>query len=77
MVLVFIIILMVPCTKATGVTISNTEKEKNHGPTVQFTKANIWQVKNMEWDFTAGTMEVNILVNGLRIKSKALVLIAG
>lgn len=42
------IILMVPCTKATGETTSNMARAKNPGPMAQFMPGFIWQERNME-----------------------------
>ena len=77
MVTVCTIISMVPCTKVTGVMISNTAKEKKAGLMALSTKDFIWLVRNMEWVFTAGTTAVNIMENGSRIKSKDSEHIAG
>ena len=77
MVTVYTIISMVPCTKVTGVMISNTVKEKKAGLMALSTKDFIWLVRNMEWVFTAGTTAVNIMENGSRIKLKDSEPIAG
>lgn len=71
------IISMVPCMKATGVTISNTVKEKKAGLMAPSTKDFTWLVRNTEWVFTVGTMAVNIMENGSRIKLKDSEPIAG
>ena len=63
-----IITLMVQSTKVNGLMICNTEKEKKAGKTALFSKVITTKARNMESDTTAGTMEVNILVTGTRIK---------
>ena len=68
---------MVPCMRVTGVTISNTAKEKKAGLMAPYTKDFTWPVRNTEWVFTVGTMVVNIMENGSKIKLKDLEPIAG
>ena len=77
MVTVYTIISMVPCTKVTGVMISNTVKEKKAGLMDPSTKDFTWLVRNTEWVFTVGTTVVNIMENGSRTKLKDLEPIAG
>ena len=64
------IISMVPCTKDTGETISNTEKVKKAGQTVLSTKATTWLVRSMVLVCTAGMMEASILATGAKIRLK-------
>ena len=68
---------MVPCTKVTGVMISNMVKEKKAGLMALSMKDFTWLVRNTEWVFTAGMTAVNIMENGSRTKLKDLEPIAG
>ena len=64
-----IITLMEQSMKDNGSMISNTEKEKKAGKMDLFSKEITLKERSTESDTTAGTMEVNILVTGTRIKS--------
>lgn len=77
MVLESITILMVLCMKVIGEMIFNMVKEKKAGPMDLSMKDSIWQERNMEWDSILGTMEVDIMENGLKIRLKDLVLTVG
>lgn len=68
--MVSIIISMEPCTKDSGETIFNMEREKNHGQINQSMRVNIWQERSMVLVFTLGTMDLDTLVNGMKIKSR-------
>ena len=75
--MVSIIISMVLCMKDSGETIFNMEREKNHGQINQFMKVSIWQERSMVLVYTLGTMDQDIQVNGMRIKSRDSVLTVG
>jgi hypothetical protein len=53
------------------------DKEKKAGLMDLYMKVNIWQVKNMDLVFTIGLTDRDILANGMKIKSKVLVLTVG
>ena len=56
--------------KESGVMIFNMEKAQKVGQMALSIKENIWLVKNMVVVSTAGTMDQNMMVNGMRIKLK-------
>jgi len=55
--------------KANGLMIFNMEKEKKAGKTDLFSKVITTKARNTESVTTAGTMVVNIMVIGTKIKS--------
>lgn len=63
-----IITSMVQCTKDTGETTYNMEREKKAGQMDPSTKETTWPERSTVSDSTAGTTVANILVTGKRIK---------
>jgi hypothetical protein len=63
--------------KVNGVMIFNMEKAKKVGQMALCIKENIWLVKNMVVVSTAGMMDQDMTVNGMRTKSKEWELIVG
>lgn len=64
----YIIILMELCTRVNGVMIFNMGRAKKVGQMALCIKASIWQVKNMVMEFTAGMMDQDMMVSGMRTK---------
>ena len=56
------------CTKDTGVMTCNTAMVKKVGPMALSTKVNTWPAKSMVWAFTAGMMDQNTKVSGMKTK---------
>jgi hypothetical protein len=73
----YIIILMELCMKASGETISNTEKERSPGPINLFTRVSTWLARSMEQASIAGTMDRSTMENGTKIKLKDSALTVG
>jgi len=65
------------CMKDNGEMIFNMEKAKKAGLMAQCIKENIWLEKNMVAVSTAGMMDQDMMVNGMKIKSKVWELIVG
>ena len=63
--------------KERGVMIFNMEKAKKVGQMALCIMENIWLVKNMVAESTAGMMDQDMMVNGMRTKSKVWELIVG
>ena len=56
--------------KDIGKMISNMEKDKKLGQMDQSIKVNISKEKNMDMENTNGTTDLNIMVTGMKTKSK-------
>lgn len=63
--------------KGNGVMIFNMERAKKVGQMALCIKESTWQVKNMVGVFTAGMMDQDMMVNGMKTKSKVWELIVG